>query len=188
MVPVQGLGPATTRFPWTTPAQGDHFCILVRLLAVDDTNPFNNEGQKNVRIVHPAGRDATLTLPLMNTGRDAARLSVRASAYMVAPDTEFDAYPEPMPRQQSRALEWLRSSREAIEPLRDADVRPTLRTRQRAVIEANPRGGFPVSPDWETRLPKEDIVLATGESATVSVSVSLPSALASGTYPLTLNA
>src|SRR4051812_43253826 len=48
VIPVQGQPPATVRCPWTTPATGGHFCIVVRLRPVDDTNPHNNEGQNNV--------------------------------------------------------------------------------------------------------------------------------------------
>jgi hypothetical protein len=189
VVPVQGLGPGFARFGWTTPPGGGHFCILVRLIAVDDTNLLNNEGQKNVRVVHPTAGSATLTLPLFNTGRDALRLSVRPSAYaLVASETLDDIPSEPTGRQQSGLFERLRSSPREIEALRDADVRPLLSNLQRAVIEANPNDGFPVSREWVLDLPREEIVVAPGESRTASVSVTLPPSAASGTYPVTLNA
>jgi hypothetical protein len=187
MIPVQGFGPAICRFPWTTPAGGGHFCIQVRLLAVDDSNPLNNEGQKNVRVVHPAGGGGILILPLFNASREPIRLTVIPAAYSLSLETEATPQPATMRTSRLTAIRQVRTD-DRTEPIRDSEVRRTLMERQLAVIDANRRGGFPLSSDWKLALPSEPLTIAPGETKAFSTTIGIPPGTPSGTYPVTLNA
>jgi hypothetical protein len=185
VVPIQGNPPAIARTRWTTPTVGGHFCIVVRLTPVDDSNPFNNEGQKNVRVVAvaPGQERIELALPIFNSGHEALTLSVRASGYALP---RIDEEPRTVTLSRLRSLSVLWGANP--EPvLTDAAARRLLVGPTKNVVAASARGRFEVAPAWQLQLP-DDVVIEPSEVRSIVIPVALPSGSSPGTYPITLNA
>jgi hypothetical protein len=109
--------PAFASIPWTTPIVPGHYCLQVLLDPYDDTEPENNLGWENTRIVE-AQSAATFTFSLENETKD-------ERSYRF----EVDAYGAPVPRPcddepRERRLEAHRHGSHQVPNGFDVDIAP----------------------------------------------------------------
>src|SRR5262245_30065982 len=150
-LPVKGASghPQVTFHDWKTPAAG-HYCLQVRLIWPDDSQPGNNLGQENVQVKKLNSPKAEFTFPLRNDGH--ARRLCRL---------EVDAYPPPVPP-----------------ACPDGATAPTAAAWRERIAAHRPEA-HPLPPGWSvTFSPGPEHLLGPGEeveiTATVLVAENLP--------------
>jgi len=139
--------PAFAELEWETPAVGGHYCLQARLDWLDDANPDNNLGQKNVNVA-PVLSPAQFTFTVRNDASVPRRFMLEADAYAL------------------RELPECREERE----------RPTTRLQEsRARWEEAKRtqgyGKFPVPPDWTVAILPQTFGLDPRQEQTVQVEI-----------------
>lgn len=145
--------PAFAHRTWTTPSTPGHYCLLVQLVWSDDANPFNNIGQSNTQVQKLNSPHAAFEFEVGNQDRARHVYRLAADAYDLAPRPSC----EDLPR-----------ARFSVPP--EAEMR-ALADAARA---ANDPSKFPVPPDWSVSVDPHEVVLAPGETRTVTVDVTAP--------------
>lgn len=138
--------PAHARIKWHTPAAPGHYCILVTLSWFDDLNPYNNVGQNNIDVVHPAS-PAVSTFQLRNDTGEPQRYHFAVDAYTLPT--------QPQCRKPT-------------------DPRPTNDQRWNEIKARHRPADFPVPPGWTVVLTPPSPSLAAGDKIDVTVTITPP--------------
>jgi hypothetical protein len=180
VVQVQGLPPTTVTIPWKSPPTGGHKCVIVRLTPVEDSNPANNVGQKNVQIAAVASGAAAvgpLSVPLFNPTARELRLQLIASAYRL----REPAADRPRPAASHRS-----SRRKRF--MTDVEFRDLVRRNRSRIVAANRLGRFPLPPGWSLGLPAQPVAVPAGVGIDVPLHITLPAGTPNGVYPVSVHA
>jgi hypothetical protein len=154
-LPAKGVAgcPAFAAAKWRTPATPGHYCLQVRLVWPDDAEPGNNVGQENTDVKALNSPHAAFTFPVRND---------RATRRALRLDADFYRLGERPPCGE-----------------RPRGVNPHLSTaeiaqQRRAARSAHGRGRFEVPAGWNVKLIPEQLQLAPGEEAMVTLDVEAP--------------
>jgi hypothetical protein len=166
--------PAFAFFHWTTPAIGGHYCLQAWLGWLDDANPDNNVGQKNVAVAQ-AHSAAKFTFAVGNPGSAARRFELRVDAYQLPKLSPCaDAPPAVMVGNGAGA-------KRSVSRLQESKARWTAALREQAY------GLHPVPHDWQVTLDAERIELAPGEQRDMAVAIEPLDAAFRGSRPFNVN-
>jgi len=140
--------PAFAEFDWQTPEQHGHYCLQVRLDWLDDANPDNNVGQKNVNV----GRVKSPARFEFNVYNDASiprRFALEADAY------RLPELPDCRDQQRQQYKNRLEESR----------------ARWAQVKQTQAYGQFPVPEDWIVEVRPQAFGLDPRQEQTVEVAI-----------------
>lgn len=139
--------PAFTEFAWQTPDTGGHYCLQARLDWLDDANPNNNLGQKNVNVASVQS-PARFSFTVRNEASVPRRFLLEADAY---------------------GLREMPVCREEVE-------RPKTRLQESRLRWAQAKkdqgyGQFPVPPDWTVEITPQAFGLGPRQEQTVQIAI-----------------
>jgi hypothetical protein len=136
--------PARARMSWRTPPAG-HYCVVVKLVWHDDTNPANNIGQNNVDVVTPQS-PAVLKFQLTNDTRAPQRYRFKTDSYVLpaAPACGRAS------RYRNRDQKW------------------------KAIKARHDPAAFPVPPGWTVAITPDAPTLAPDEQIDITVTITPP--------------
>jgi hypothetical protein len=103
IIDVPGMGTATVRVRWRTPAVESLNCLKAFISHPDDANPLNNVGQHNTRVAKPASRTRTLTFPVGNRGLATKNILIRMDGYQLPKNAR-----RPESYKERQSLQYLR--------------------------------------------------------------------------------
>lgn len=139
--------PAFSEFPWETPDTGGHYCLQARLDWLDDANPDNNLGQKNVNVA-PVQSPAHFSFTVRNDASVPRRFMLEADAYGL------------------RALPVCREEAE-----RPKTRLQESRSRWEQARRDQGYGKFPLPPDWTVEITPHAFGLDARQERTVQVAM-----------------
>ena len=151
--------PAFANFIWHTPAVPGHYCLQARLVCLDDANPLNNLGQKNVH-VGKLKSPATFTFTVQNQASVPRLFQLEADMYQIPQLPSCDAQPAP-PRRGGRLAE--------------------SQARWKRALATQRYGLFPITPDWQLTMNATEFQLEPRASRDITVTINPASGSFSGT-------
>jgi hypothetical protein len=157
--------PAFAQQSWTTPPTPGHYCLLIELVWSDDANPANNIGQSNTDV-------KALNSPHAEFEFEATNLDQRRHEYSFRLDTYALPSLAPCDRQPP-----------ARTPVPGAEE---IKARMDLVRRQNAPSAFPIPPGWTVTVNPEQLELAPGETAEVTVDVTAPDGFV-GRQPFNVN-
>lgn len=152
--------PALATMLWTTPPTPGHYCIQVSFAWIDDANPNNNLGQKNIDVV-AATSPASFVFRLRNHTN-------QTNAYVF----QFDTYSIP--------------AQPTCPPTIQAADKGTFAERLNRARAIHNRANFPIPPGWVVEVVPPEPSLTPGEEIDVAVNITHPAAF-TGTTPFNVN-
>jgi hypothetical protein len=164
--------PTFASMPWRSPVTPGHYCIQVRLIWNDDTNPLNNLGQENLS-VQATQSPTEFTFLVHNTDDRPHAFALEVDAYALPEVASCDVTERPSRRELLRRTVEPPSAR--LMPRLHSDVR-----------RRHDRASYPVPPGWSIGVPTE-LTLEAGAEREVRVMVE-PAAGFVGRQPLNVRA
>jgi hypothetical protein len=152
--------PTFASIPWHTPSTPGHYCIQVNFTWIDDANPLNNLGQKNLE-VGKAHSPARFDFSLRNSSDEQRVFTFEVDTYELPAPLPCDEVQRPTRRQQLRR---------SVEPA-SARLFPALPERVRAMHE---RAAYQVDPGWVVAFDRSEVPLGAGNESTVEVLIEPP--------------
>lgn len=174
--------PAPAVVTWKTPTGQGHYCLLVTLEPVDDTDWTDNVGQENTNVVAASpGDEVTIEMPVFNAGAQGRRFDMHAGAYRL-PAEPLKADPDLQRRMAGnrRARKQGRhTSAYLVTALRpkayDAAARKTaMDERLKQVAANNGLNAFPVPEIWHPSLEPATVALPEAGSGTTTLKLRVP--------------
>ncbi len=159
--------PAFATMPWRTPKVAGHYCLLVLLAPVDDSNPANNLGQENTA-VGKASSPAHFSFELRNAGPREALFRFQVDSYQLPPPPRCA---DSAPRESRAALP---------SPHQSAPTRPPVPAAHDAARHPLPEG-------WTVDLDPAQPRLQPEAQITVRVTITPPLGHR-GRQPVNINA
>jgi len=141
--------PAFADFIWHTPATPGHYCLQALLYCLDDANPQNNLGQKNVQVGKLAS-PATFTLAVQNQASVRRHFQLEADMYQLPALPSCSDQPGP-PREGGRLAE--------------------SKARWRRALETQKYGLFPVTAAWQLTMSLQEFDLEPRQAKDILISI-----------------
>jgi hypothetical protein len=157
--------PAFAQQSWITPPAPGHYCLLIELMWSDDANPNNNIGQSNTDVRQLNSPHAEFVFEAANLDQGRHEYNFRLDTYALPTLPRCDRQPP------------------ARTPVPSAEE---IKARMDLIRHQNAPSAFPIPPDWTVTVNPEQLELAPGESAEVTVDVIAPEGFA-GHKPFNVN-
>jgi hypothetical protein len=159
--------PVVARMLWRTPDAAGHYCIQVKLVWADDSNPNNNLGQENTN-VGQAHSPALFDFDTHNGTRRSRDVTLIADMYQI---------PDPVDCNELAGRE--KPYRRGHEPQKTDQMTPEeLDAARRSwcvemAREHDPEK-FPIAPGWKVEIEPNQFTQAPDETTTIKASITPP--------------